>query len=560
MKKTLFSLVFILGLFFRFFNLNWDNNYHLHPDERFLTMVSTSMRFSSNFLDYFDQKKSQLNPYNLGFNFYVYGTWPLILNKSLANIINLDNYNDLTILGRFLSAAFDFLTIIFVYKIAKLLFPKKKNLPLISAFFYAIAVYPIQSAHFFTTDTFLNFFMTGALYFALKTTKKRFFKNILFSAIFFGFALASKISALYILPLILLVIFIKIVYYKDSFLNIVFFFIFSYLTLRLTNPYYFQSASFLNFKLHPLFVQSTKSLIELSRLDVWYPPAVQWLNKPVYALLLTTGLVGVGPIYFIFLMSGLFFFLSELIANKMNLLKKNKFALLVFSWVVLIFIYQSLSFVKSIRYTAYLYPYFAILSALGIYTALKILKNYVSPSTFQVFCYTLYIILLVWPFLFITIYSQSHTRVLASKWIYQNVDSGKVILGEHWDDPLPLPMVGYQGKIYQIDILPIFDPDTKEKWLKIKDLLNKGDYYVLSSNRGWGSIPTVPKRYPLMSWYYQALLSNNCQKQKELVGVCYQKIKTFEPYYYQFIRYPDSWIEETFTVYDHPTVIIYKKR
>jgi hypothetical protein len=115
------------------------------------------------------------------------------------------------------------------------------------------------------------------------------------------------------------------------------------------------------------------------------------------------------------------------------------------------------------------------------------------------------------------------------------------------------------GKFFQIELLPVFAPDTPDKWQKIRPLLQKADYYVLSSNRGWGSIPTVPSRYPLMSQYYQALLNDNCEKQKKLTGVCFKKIKSFEPYYYKFIKYPDHWVEETFTVYDHPIVIVFKK-
>ncbi len=559
--KTYFLIFFILSLslFFRLINLNWDENYHLHPDERFLTMVSTSMKFPENFLDYFDQKKSFLNPYNLGFNFYVYGVWPLVFNKSLAVILNFDDYNRLTILGRFLSAVFDFLTLVLVYKIAKLLFVKNKELPLLAAFFYGIAVYPIQSAHFFTTDTFLNFFMTGSLYFALKIKKSQFFKNLVLSGVFFGFALACKISALYILPLILLIILAKTVFFKDSFLKIFIFSLLTYLTLRLTNPYYFQSVSFFDFKLNSFFVESIKSLTALTKPEAWYPPAVQWINKPIYALLTTTALVGVGPIYFIFLIFGLISFFLNFLKNRKKFFKENIYSFLIFSWVILIFVYQSLSFVKSIRYTIYLYPYFAILGAMGIESVLKFLKNYLIRFPFHVIRYTLYVSLLAWPFLFITIYFHSHTRVAASKWIYQNLPPGGIILGEHWDDPLPLQINYYLNQPYQIELLPIFDFDTKEKWVKMTELLNKGDYYVLSSNRGWGSISTVPERYPLMSKFYQALLTNNCQKQKEIAGVCYQKIKTFEPYYYQFIHYPDDWIEETFTVYDHPTVMIYKK-
>ncbi|MGB9707686.1 MAG: hypothetical protein ACPL1D_02960, partial [Microgenomates group bacterium] len=115
------------------------------------------------------------------------------------------------------------------------------------------------------------------------------------------------------------------------------------------------------------------------------------------------------------------------------------------------------------------------------------------------------------------------------------------------------------GKNFIVKQLPVFDPDTFEKWQMIRELLKKADYYILSSNRGWGSIPTVPERYPLMSEYYQALLNNDCQGQIKLTGVCYKKIKEFLPYYYKFIRYPDSWIEETFTVYDQQTVMVYEK-
>ena len=165
MKHLFLFLIFLLAIFFRFNNLNWDQNFHLHPDERFLTMVTSAMKLPQSFEEYFHQKKSLLNPPNIGFNFYVYGIFPLVLTKYLAVNFGMDNYNEITILGRFLSAFFDFLTVILVYKATKLLLKKFKNVsssffhvtPLLAAFFYAISVYPIQAAHFFTTDSFLNF-------------------------------------------------------------------------------------------------------------------------------------------------------------------------------------------------------------------------------------------------------------------------------------------------------------------------------------------------------------------------------------------------------------------
>jgi len=572
MKKFFLLLIFLLAIFFRFNYLNWDENFHLHPDERFLTMVVQAMKLPQNFEEYFNQKKSLLNPLNIGFNFYVYGTFPLVLTKYLAVNFGMDNYNEITILGRFLSALVDFLTVILVYKTTKLLLKKFKNvssslfyaIPLLAVFFYAISVYPIQSAHFFTTDTFLNFFMFGSFYFILKNLDVDRFLYLMFSSLFFSLALASKISALYILPLNLGVLFLIVILKKGNFIKKVIrylllvasYLLLSYLFLRIFNPYYFENSSFFDFRLSKVFVESIKSLKFFTTKDAWYPPSVQWINKPWYGLLLTTFLVGLGPINFIVVLIGLVSLLRNLklkIKNeKLQLKIKNFIIFLIIFWVLGYFIYQSSQFVRSIRYTIYLYPFLAIFGGVGISVVIK--KNIFYGSR-----YTLYVILLLWPLLFSTIYFHPHTRILASEWIYKNLESGSVILGEYWDDPLPLPMEKNFGKFFQVELLPVFDPDTSEKWQKIKEFLQKADYYVLSSNRGWGSIPTVPSRYPLMSQYYQALLNDNCEKQKKLTGYCFKKIKTFEPYYYKFIKYPDSWVEETFTVYDHPTVLVYEK-
>src|SRR3989338_4555153 len=122
MKKILiiFSIL-LLAFFFRFNNLNWYSNFHLHPDERFLTMVGNAMKLPTTINQYFDQKASLLNPVNINYKFFVYGRFPLILTKYLAVNSNLDNYNDFTILGRQLSAFFDLLIIFFVIKTVGLL-------------------------------------------------------------------------------------------------------------------------------------------------------------------------------------------------------------------------------------------------------------------------------------------------------------------------------------------------------------------------------------------------------------------------------------------------------
>jgi len=152
--------------------------------------------------------------------------------------------------------------------------------------------------------------------------------------------------------------------------------------------------------------------------------------------------------------------------------------------------------------------------------------------------------------MFSSIYLNKHTRVEASEWIYKNLPSGSSILSEAWDDGLPLPIVNNYEKQFTGEQLPVFDPDTPEKWQKMNKMLAKADYYILSSNRGWGSISTVPEKYPKMSKFYKELLADK--------NPLYKKIKQFDPYYYRFFSLPNNWVEETFTVYDHPQVMIYE--
>lgn len=156
--------------------------------------------------------------------------------------------------------------------------------------------------------------------------------------------------------------------------------------------------------------------------------------------------------------------------------------------------------------------------------------------------------------MFSSIYFLRNSRVAASEWIFANLPNGAMILSEAWDDGLPFSLSDGK-KTFVAEQLPIFDPDTKEKQEKMNGLFTIADYYILTSNRGWGSITTVPKKYPWMSSFYRKLLNGEDGR--------FEKVKEFTSY--PSIKYlgiplelPDQWADESFTVYDHPKVIIYK--
>src|SRR4051812_27843799 len=87
-------VIVLLALAARVYNVNWDENTHLHPDERFLTTVTHDIQLPSSLGEYFDTDHSRLNPYNhdSGGSF-VYGTLPVFLNKAVVSLLGDDDYN-----------------------------------------------------------------------------------------------------------------------------------------------------------------------------------------------------------------------------------------------------------------------------------------------------------------------------------------------------------------------------------------------------------------------------------------------------------------------------------
>jgi len=594
-ERIILLLIFCVAIFFRFNNLNWDNNFHLHPDERFLTMVGTAQKIPSNIFDYFNPKTSTLNPTNIGFQFFVYGTFPLTINKIFAYLVDTDSYNGLTILGRFLSALADLTVVYFVYKVTELVQGKNKTLKYWAAFFYAISVLPIQLSHFYAVDSFLNLFMFGSFYQMLRidhdplrqsvSEVSRPLQRIILSAVFFGIAIGCKITAIFILPLNLILLIktgftslssranpdvrrgsvaiplpigqfiLKVVLFSILYLLI------SYISVRIANPYYFENPAFFNPEINKIFMSSIQSLKLLTIKDInsYYPPMIQWLSKDSITFsIVNNTFFGLGLAQAIITLIGVILLVSQgikkLLAKSLFIDNKLITLLVMILWVTGFFIYQSFQATPTLRYFIIIYPFFAIFAAFGINYCFSILKDIVKSKAILTTSYfILTTIFLVWPLMFSSIYMTKNSRVAASEWIFKNIPNNSLILSEYWDDALPMSMIDSYGKQFRGEALTVFDPDTPEKWTKINQQLNQADYYILSSNRAWGSIPLVPEKYPQGSKFYQDFFA-------EKLG--YRKIKEFTSYPSLRwlgipIDFPDQWSDEAFTVYDHPKVMIY---
>src|SRR5205823_1076677 len=65
-----FAALLIVAATLRLQGVDWDQGQHLHPDERFLTMVETAIALPHSVGEYFDTAHSALNPGNHEYKFF----------------------------------------------------------------------------------------------------------------------------------------------------------------------------------------------------------------------------------------------------------------------------------------------------------------------------------------------------------------------------------------------------------------------------------------------------------------------------------------------------------
>jgi hypothetical protein len=553
-RRLLLIGIALLGFGLRSVGTNWDQSQHLNPDERFLTMVLSAMKWSG-WETFFETTISTLNPINVGYDFFVYGTFPLFLNKILATLLAKPDYNGYLLVGRGLSALADTGTIFLVYLLARNISSDgeeegTKNdsirIGLLAAFLYAVSVIPIQNSHFFIVDTFANFFGFMAIFWLYKFWQRDRLVYSLFMGVSLGLALACKLSLALIIPGlgtgILLIAALKFKTIKNPFrlssmvLKIFVFAVFTYGAFRVGMPYAFKDYSLT--RLDPSFIRNSKTVSLMVKGEIDMPPSIQWAKTNFIWPFQEIFLWGWGPIMGvgIFLSVG---FLSALVIREKN---SKLFILMLLGSVP--FFYQANLLAKAQRYFLGAYPILAIFTAYWMVRARNI-------KPFKFIFPLMWATALVWAFSFVRIYQVPHTRIAASEWIYKSIPYGSHIGWEHWDDPLPLLIMGHNGSEYIGVEMSLYDNETIDKREKLIMDLEKADYIILSSNRLYGSIPKIPERYPLATLYYKLLFSGRLGFSKIAEFTSYPGIWHF--------RINDDFAEEPFTVYDHPKVTIFAK-
>jgi len=475
--------ILIAGAYFRFSGLFWGEYQYLHPDERFLVWVGTDISPVNSLGEYFNTEQSSLNPHNRGHGFYVYGTLPMFLTRYLVEwIFGISGFDEMTQVGRTLSALVDLLAVLLVYMVAVRLYNRRVGI--LAAAFSAAAVCQIQQSHFFTMDTFMNAFsflaFTCAVWIVVPDKKakisttnreeddqeasisstasvKEVFRQFIHDPLFlpsfgfgiaFGMAMASKINAApmaFALPAAMLLHLLQIPDKKRNpraayvLAYLVMAGLLSILVFRLLQPYAFSGPGFLNITPNPHWLDNLRSLQAQSSGDVDFPPAMQWARRPVWFSFQNMVWWGLGLPFGILAWSGFVWVGWRLLSDWKSRRTEWLHHTLIWGWTAIYFTWQSLIKNPTMRYQLPIYPTLAIFAGWAIISIYDLSTKRKSSDCeidseklkqpARRWAHPLAIILAVlallssfaYAFGFSRIYTKNITRITASRWIYNNI-------------------------------------------------------------------------------------------------------------------------------------------
>ena len=502
---VLFLLVFILAGYLRLTGINWGEEQHQHPDENFLSGVLGSLRAQTcmdeiinvdacpedqkrwiSIGEYFDSKTSTLNPYNRGYNFFVYGDLPMTMIRIAADATK---QFDVKTLGRQFSALADLFTIFFLYLIVSRMYGRKVGL--LASLFSALTVMQIQQSHFFTSDLFVNAFAFLAIYFAVEivnhqskiVNRKSLISHPLFLlslgfGVAFGMSMASKVN-IYPLAVLLPGAFALRYFitdrqmlvaqnssfsdgeeqgegnivakgginkaHTDYWLYIALFLIAgglaAFISFRFFQPYAFDGV--LPSKQWVANIQEQRVQ---ARGDADLPWNLQWarrnhlysfINLTTWGLGLPLGILAwIGFIYM-----------------GWRIIKGERRHALLWGWTAAYFVWQSLQFNPTMRYQLPIYPLLAMMAAWVVFEFanlnIKPFKRFNYPKILaSVVGLSVITLTAVWAFAFHSIYLRDEPRIAASRWIYQNVPGPinveiQTPSDGTYNQPLPFPTDGF---------------------------------------------------------------------------------------------------------------------
>jgi YYY domain-containing protein len=581
----LFALL-SLSLGLRLWGINWDQGGLFHPDERAFLFQVQQIHFPdlsqySTLRDKIDAFRSPDSPLNPGsFN---WGSLPHYMLKSIQYAAQLFMDRDLTgwdlrFPGRALSAIGDTFTVALVFLIGWRWFSLRTGF--LAAGMIAMSVIDIQLSHFWAVDTLMTTFITATVLFAIRVAHHGRYSDAALTGLMAGLAFATKFS---VSPLAVAVIAGFAIYASSqpgesletrgwssnaaakrqwhAFKGLMIASAVALAAVIVTQPYMFSDFS--------TFLGNISDQGQMVRRINDWPFTRQYVDTGKYWYqIFQLGFWGVGPVM------GLTIWIGLGAGVVFAWFSRRKTDLVIMAWVIPYLLITGWFDVKFMRYMLPLVPFLVIYGARLMWwigdtlVAIWPQRRYLVavPAALMLIFTAQYALS------FMAIYSGTHPAQAASTWLEANAAPGSKVVQEHWEEGTP----HVAGLGYVHEQLPLYDPDSLAKFTKISDLLVESDYLVLYSNRLWGTLPRLPDRYPYSTTYYEKLFGGELgyelafadTRLVQALGVTFREDQFarvpfappngFEQPSGKLLTISPGWADESFSVYDHPQVLIFK--
>jgi uncharacterized membrane protein (UPF0127 family) len=530
-------------------------------------------------------------------------------------------YIEATLALRGISALSSILLVFVLVKIIELVSKPNKRLltsdfELWTLIFLIFQPYAIQFAHFGTTESLLMLLYSLIIYFSLKLFSTLDFKlsttYLLLAGTFSGLALGTKTSSILFLGVPIVVIIIKTFRsFARLFISLFVFIFVSLFVFILSSPQSLLNLSdFISSMNYESAVGLGTYIPFYTRQFVGTVPVLFQFQKILPYVLGWPQFI-LGMLGFIFLPS----FAGQICLNiilqvarvkgtrqhaqitrpirhlvsleywrgKLRVTESAKYYDLLRFALLLSFLPPSFFFAKWTRFIAPSFPLFSLFALLFfIYLFQKVLR-----FKFQVPKFLLLFVIILPGLAYISIYASSDIRFIASDWIYKNIPANSKILTETAnviDLPVPPPSYQLLSPSYQINSFNFYDIDASPTLYKeLQGALNKADYIIVPSRRIFANHTCLsPKSesldvlkskgvcsdanyklrttdYELLNKYYSDLFSGSLGFKQVAEFSSYPRIEipvlrsTFP------VLFNDENAEETWTVFDHPVIRVYKR-
>lgn len=647
LQRIALAVILLSAVTLRLTGLDWDGFQHHHPDERYITWVATTIEFPSigqvGEAAQWRPETSTFNPFHWSPEAgsegivvlqgqprdFAYGHVPLYLGVAATRLVEWAappllrvlpagwsltadvlngagriEYHHLAAVGRFLTALIDTGTVLFTFLLGRRLYGVATGL--LAAALLSVAVVHIQLAHFFTSDPYLTFFVVVAIYFMVaahgdevagSTQGRRRKWYFVLAAIMVGLAIGSKFTAVLLgLPLLWTAAAVGTSgkRWALALLGIAL----AALAFALTNPFAVLDwtcvpsevaggrNSLFDILSNSCYVENilTQNAMVSGRADLGFTRQYAGTTPYLYfgEMLVRWGL---GPLLGLVALAGLVWAIWDVgrslrgVAGVNDALRRllSQPTVIVLLWVLPYAILTGGFYVKFLRYMQPVVPFLIVFGAALLWRVRR-------PSARYALVGIVLIGTALYAVAFVNLYRAEHPWNAASRWIYENIPSGTLILSEQWDDSLPINLV-IDGEKRSRKEYPNAEltwltftgaTDNEERLLANLELLADAEYLTVLSNRVYGVAPRLPERYPLSGQYHQLLFDGALGYELVWVGGRAPRLFDVELWADTFswpgLRPPDAVSEylgqshaislgradESFIVYDQPLTMIFR--